>query len=238
MALFGLFRSKQADVLSHWYALVPGFTTSAQEFYATVEKELKERKVPSMQITRVEFAEGGLLSDKREYLRMTRERLVFDVCAAPFGTSYFFSCRFAELPPVVKWWELCAVFVGSLIVLGLFIKIFGLIFGLLVLATLCAGLIYVMRNAVAMGLQDLDGTLINVPAIGAVYMAWIRKDTYYRQDTRLMYFDTVNGVVKAQVEEVTSAKGIKLIRFNEHSPILGELYKPTTVSLPKSTEPS
>jgi hypothetical protein len=61
------------------------------------------------------------------------------------------------------------------------------------------------------------------------------EETYYRQDTRLMYRDTVNDVVKAKVEETTGAKGIKLIRFNECSPILGELYKQTIVSLPKET---
>ncbi len=94
-----------------------------------------------------------------------------------------------------------------------------------------------MRNAVAMGLKDLDATLIQLPVVGALYEAWIRKETYYRVDTRLMYLDTVNAVVKAVVEETTGVKGIKLIRFNEHSPILGELYKPTDVSLPKSTQP-
>jgi len=64
-------------------------------------------------------------------------------------------------------------------------------------------------------------------------ITWFRKETYYRHDTRLMYCDTINSVVKAKVEEATGAKGIKLVRFMEHSPILGELYKPTTVSLPK-----
>ena len=68
---------------------------------------------------------------------------------------------------------------------------------------------------------------------GPIYENWFRKETYYRHDTRLMYCDTVNAVVKATVEEVTGAKGIKLVRFNEYSPILAELYKPTTVSLPK-----
>ena len=57
----------------------------------------------------------------------------------------------------------------------------------------------------------------------------------YREDTRIMYCDTVNAVVKAKVEEVTGAKGIKLIQFNEYSPILGELYKLTQVQLPRDT---
>ena len=52
-----------------------------------------------------------------------------------------------------------------------------------------------------------------------------------------MYRDTVNAVVKAKVEEVTGANGIKLVQFNDYSPILGELYKPTIVPLPRSEPP-
>ena len=41
---------------------------------------------------------------------------------------------------------------------------------------------------------------------------------------------------KAKVEETTGLKGIKLVRFNEYSPIFGELYKPTLVPLPKKLD--
>ena len=41
----------------------------------------------------------------------------------------------------------------------------------------------------------------------------------------------VNDIVKEKVEEVTAAKGVKLVRFNEYDPILGELYKPRLVTL-------
>ena len=84
-----------------------------------------------------------------------------------------------------------------------------------------------------MGLKDLDATLIKSPVVGPIYENWFRKETYYRHDTRLMYCDTVDAIAKAKVEETTGAKGIKLIRFNEYSPIFGELYKPTIVPLPK-----
>ena len=107
--MFGLFGKKQQDAIDHWYALIPGFNTSAKDFYAAIEKELKDRQVPGLDIFYVDFAEGGILSNKREYLRMTRERLVFDICAAPFGTSYFFSCRFAEIPAVIQLWQLLVV---------------------------------------------------------------------------------------------------------------------------------
>jgi hypothetical protein len=231
--MYSIFKSKQADVITHWYALVPGFTTSTKEFYEAVEKELKDRQVPGLEISRVDFAEGGLLSQKREYLRMTRERLVFDICAAPFGTGYFFSCRFAEIPATVKLWELCAVLLASLVIVGLTFKFAGWLLGPVILLAGFLALVYVLRNAVAIGLQDLDAALIKFPVVGPIYERWFRRETYYRHDTRLMYCDTVNAVVKAKVEETTGAKGIKLVRFNEYSPILSELYKPTLVSLPR-----
>lgn len=236
--MFGFFKAKTAEVLSHWYSLVPNFNTSTQEFYQAVERELTERKVPGLEMTRVEFSEGGLLSDKREYLRMSRERLVFDICAAPFGTAYFFSCRFAEIPAVIKLWQLALLFVAFWMITAMTWRLAGFWIGTFLLIAALALLIYTLRNVVAMGLTDLDATLIKSPVVGPIYERFFRKETYYRHDTRLMYCDTVNEVVKAEVEEVIGAKGIKLVRFNEHSPILGELYKPTMVEVSESPAPA
>ena len=155
-----IFRSKKADVLSHWYTLVPGFNTSAQEFYGTVEEELKARQVPGLQMSRVDFSEGGLLSDKRTYLRMARERLVFDVCAAPFGTSFFFSCRFAELPLAVKLSDLLFLLLAGVLLAWLSWHFLGYLLGTLAIAGILLALSYVLRNAVAMGLGDLDSFLL------------------------------------------------------------------------------
>jgi hypothetical protein len=240
--MFDFFKSKKADVIDHWYALIPGFNTSTKDFYEAIEKELKDREVPGLDVFHVDFAEGGALSAKREYLRMTRERLVFDICAAPFGAAFFFSCRFAEIPAVIQLWQLLVLFAALGICVPLSFVICAKIFGALTIFVWPVGgivlivlAIYVMRNAVAMGLRDLDSSLIKSPVLGPIYENWFRKETYYRQDTRLMYRDTVNDVVKAQVEETTGAKGIKLIKFNEYSPILGELYKPTIVQIPPAT---
>lgn len=232
--MFKGFEKQQADVIDHWYALVPGFSVSGKEFYAAIEQELKDRQVPGLEIFHVDFAEGGALSQKRGYLRMTRERLVFDICAAPFGTAYFFSCRFAEIPAVIRLWQLLVVLVGAFLSLVLAVRFLGLILGPVALLAGLIFLIYTLRNAVGLGLKNLDATLIKSPVFGPIYENWFRKETYYRHDTRLMYCDTVNAVVKAKVEETTGANGIKLIRFNEYSPILAELYKPTMVSLPKN----
>jgi hypothetical protein len=236
--MFG-FSKKKGEVISHWYSLVSGFNTSTKEFYDAVEQELKARQLPGLELFHVEFSEGGVLSPKREYLRMTRERLIFDVCAAPFGTSYFFSCRFAEILPVIELWQIIVLLLAFVICVPLSFAVCVKIFGALAVFVWPAAwiafiilAIYVMRNAVALGLKDLDATLVKSPVVGPLYERWFRKDTYYREDTRIMYRETVDAVVKAKVEEVTGAKGIKLIRFNDYSPILGELYKPTDVQLP------
>lgn len=129
--MFGLFEKKKADVLSHWYALIPNFNTSTKEFYDAIEQELKAREVPGLEFFHVDFAEGGVLSAKREYLRMTRERLVFDICAAPFGTAYFFSCRFAEIPAVIQLWQLIVLLLVFGICFPLSFVVCARIFGML-----------------------------------------------------------------------------------------------------------
>jgi hypothetical protein len=225
--MFAFFKRKDAEVLSHWYAPVANFRTSSHDFYAEIEKELAVRQVPGLEMSRIEFAEGGLLSAKRVYLRMLRERLVFDICAAPFGTAYFFSLRFAELPVIIKPWELLVFLGGLFVFLMLFVKASGLFLGPVLLLVTLGFCGWLMRNAIALGLSDLDASLIKTPVIGPLYEVFLRKKTYYRQDTRLMYLSTVDAVVREKVEEVTAAKGVKLVRINEHSPVLRDLYKPT-----------
>lgn len=223
-------KNQKANVLSHWYTPVPNFNTSTQEFYVKVEDELKAQQVPGLEISRVEFLEGGIFSAKRQYLRLTRDRLVFDICAAPFGTNFFFSCRFAEIPLQVK--------LSGIILLFLPL---GLLFAFLSLQLGTAGivisvltflvLVIIMKNALSFGLVALDKALSGHPAIGPLYEFLFRKETYYRQDTRLMYLTVVEGVVKRLVEQETAEKGVKLLSQYEYGPVLGEQYKPTTKEL-------
>src|ERR1041385_5842009 len=96
------FKKKQGEELNHWIASAEGFNYSPKAFYDELKARLDERKVPDLTQEQIEFAEGGLLSDKRTYLRIQRERLLFDICAAPFGTGFFFSCRTVRLPVIVR----------------------------------------------------------------------------------------------------------------------------------------
>jgi hypothetical protein len=79
------------DVVAHWSALVENFTTSSTGFYQAVEEGIRRRQVPGVETSHIDWSEGGILSPNREYLRVAGDRHHVDICAAPFGTGYFFS---------------------------------------------------------------------------------------------------------------------------------------------------
>lgn len=89
---------KNPEILSHWYFLMEDFNTSALEFYKSVEQALARRNVPNLKFVRIDCQEGGLLSAKREYLRVQRKEFVFDICGAPFGNGFFVSWWLGEIP--------------------------------------------------------------------------------------------------------------------------------------------
>jgi len=86
-------------VSSHFYLYLDDFSASALAFYDVLEAAVARREIPGARISRICLREGGLLSAKREYLRIKRGRLVFDVGAAPFGRGYFYSWWLVERPP-------------------------------------------------------------------------------------------------------------------------------------------
>lgn len=179
-----------------------------------------------MEMSEIEFAEGGLLSEKRVYLRMIRERLVFDVCAAPFGTGYFFSCRTAEIPRLVKLWQIIAtlLFLGFTFIAFLyFLGTFRGFFAFVVSSVLA---VYFLRNTVALGFSDIDKMLMESPLVGTIYEVFFRKETYHRIDSRLCYLQLVPKVVQKLAEDATAAKGVHILRQYALSPILGDLYRP------------
>lgn len=218
-------KKDENEVLQHSISIVPNFTYAAKEFYTAVEKALSDRRIPGLDISRVEYAEGGLLSHNRIYLRMMRERLMFETCAAPFGIDYFFSCRTIYRPAEIKLWHVVVVlsFFGGLYLL--LERYLGPNLAAVAVVTLPIALAQVFRNAIALGLADLDKVLLNTPAIGPIYERFFRKETYYRKDTRLAYLEIVPKLIEEIIAEITAANGAKLIRSYEHAPIFGELYK-------------
>jgi hypothetical protein len=224
MGILG-YKSKNDAVLGHEIYFADGLTLPPQEFYDAVEKAMADRKIPTMEVSRVEYAEGGLLSEKRLYLRMIRERLAFDTCASPFGNTFFFSCRTVHSPPVLRLWHIAVAFVFFAFVYSLLVRELGMMFANIAMVALLIAIVEVFRNAIGMGLTNLDNALMKIPVVGPIYENWFRKETYYREDTRLVYLKIVPDIIKQVIDDITGAKGIKLIQQYERAPIFGELYK-------------
>ncbi len=239
-----------SNVVSHWYTVTEGMHFSAVEFYDSIEEELTNRKVPRLRARRVEYHEGSALSDRRLYLRLARERFAFEACAAPFGTDFFFSLRFVEIPRG-GWVQLTLLFLAvasaiyglSQLALYAYYRAglqFWVILGLLtVLGILFSVRRQRKRNEKWIGagetkprvMPDFDAILLSLPVIGEWYEK-VRKETYYRYDTRVVFHSLITEIVKKRVEHVTAAHGVKLLRTYDYNPILGELYKSATVTLP------
>ena len=218
--------SSQAEVFSHWGTVLTGLQFSAQDFYAKVEAAIRERQWPGVEFLRVQHSEAGLLSHRREYLRVVRQRQVFDVCASGFGKDYFFTLREAEIRAQLSLATLFILLLALAMFLGLCVGNFGFITGLISFSVFLVVGILVLASVLRMGLTRLDGLLLRTPVIGPVYETWFRRSgTYFQHDTRVVFLKLMDDLVKEQVDAETSAKGVELLSCFEHQPILDGLYK-------------
>ena len=80
-------------IISHWNHMYPGFDQSSNEFYRAVEAKVASENLKEIKVERITLSEGGIFSNKREYLQVRRQSHVFHVCAAPYGKNFF-----------VSWW--------------------------------------------------------------------------------------------------------------------------------------
>lgn len=218
--------SRTAEVFSHWGTVLPGIHFSAQELYRKIEQTIRDRQWPGVEFLRVVHTEAGILSHKREYLRVIRQRQVFDVCAASFGKDYFFTLREAEIRAQLTVATLIIFLVALAMLFGFSLSVFGLISGAVNFFILLGVGILVLFNVLRMGLTRLDGTLMRLPVIGPIYETWFRRSsTYFQLDTRLVFLKLMDDLVKEHVDEETSVKGVRVLSCFEHQPILDGIYR-------------
>lgn len=214
-------------VLSHWSTLIEEFNTSALDFYAAVEAAIARREIPDVKTSRVEHHESGLLSARREYLRVERGKDVYDLCAAPFGRGYFFSSWLTQKQPGLM---------TALAFMGTFLFVFFLawaIAGVVVvgifgqfLGTAMTFFVMIFASPFLFGfLAEQWGpeTVAAMPVVGPVY-AWIFSPaTYYRTDTALMFQKSVHNAVMEVIDELTTSKGMRALAPEDRKPILAGL---------------
>ncbi len=203
------------EFIDHWCTLIESFQFSPQEFYARVEKALADRKIPEIELDRVDWKEGGPFSARREYLRITRERLMFDVCAAPFGTGFFVSHWFGEKPKKFGFILFCLFVLTSAIVLD---WIFKFPFGLYR---------YALRTSDGNMFVTLVAMIIALfLTLFGFYVVWYLRsppETYYRYDVICMYQTAVHNAVVQVIDEIAEPKGISPLSEFDRRPVFRKL---------------
>jgi hypothetical protein len=212
--MLSLFAPKP-KVKRYWYLLLPDQQFSTNEFYSDVLTALRDAKVPGMHASRIHFPEGNLFSAHREYLRLRRERLFFDICSTSFGTSWFFSFRFSILPLRLRLWEVALLLAVAGGIWSAHLAIFGEFWSMVVFPCNVLAFLYLLTVLAPMGLHDLDALILRTPALGPFYEIFLRRDTYYREDTRLMYFELVNAIVREKIRQTTGVEDLAELKIIE-----------------------
>ena len=211
--------ARAGQVLSHWYNLAPNFQTSALDFYKAVELELARQAVPEIQFGRIDWKESGVLTAKREYLRVARGRLSFDICAAPFGNAYFFSWWLAEQLP-----EQAAAYGGMglvAFVMLLYAMVAGLgLTGLILSPVAIAAVLWFIANTTPAENLILEDIVICTPVIRDIYRRAFKPVTYFSRDTTLMFQETVRNAVLTVIGDLRSAQGLRALAPEESQPKL------------------
>jgi hypothetical protein len=199
-------RNPDGLVLSHWHTLFEDFSTSSLDFYAAVEAAVRERKLPEISVSRERFSEGGIGTPEREYLRIKRNRIAFDICSAPYGGGHFFSWWLARVPPRF----------GVFTAIGIFLAATGLTWILyLMLGWMLPdgfmGYLIKVPFVVQEGmLADEEGVML-LPIIGRLYVFIFNPLTYYRLDNALMFRDSVRNAVNEVINDLREQKGLRLL---------------------------
>jgi hypothetical protein len=216
--MFGIWRHRKPVVIDHQATYLENFAISPDALYKAIETEIAERKLPDIEVSRILFREAGLLSADREYLRVRRERFAYLVCAAPWGTSFFFSTRFTEIPCTLRWWE---VIVTLVVIAGLFVgywQLLGLAWGIAIFLLNVIAVVVICRDAVAMGWKRIDDLMLRLPVFGVLYEAYIRPGTLYRDDTGGLFKNLVQTIVHRQIAAFTAPSGVELLEFKDIKP--------------------
>jgi hypothetical protein len=218
---------KHSHVEGRWHTNIEGASISALDFFELVKAGVARRKIPDLRISEVEWQESGLGSGKRVYLRVSRENLNFDICAAPFGNGYFFSWWLARIPRVLlDLGFLFAAFMAGGILMVFLSKSQGGCSG-------CAGLflapILFLGGLVGLGAfvrygdAGLEPTVLSMPITGFLYQLIFRPTTYFNEDTAIIFRDAVHAAVLEGVDAVIAKNGLRALAPEDRKPVVRNL---------------
>jgi len=221
------------NVVSHWHDLIDDFETSSMGFYDSVVKALEARAIPQTFVSRVAHKEAGLASADREYLHMNRGKYAFDLCAAPFGKSFFLSwwltvpaLRFGWLYTFAFFFFILPIAFSLAYAVGVAIgaAIFGLTVGAFFGFLFSAGGVLLALFMLGLGLRNGtiagESTVIAIPIVGWLYERAFAPDTFYTLDSALMFQESVHRAVLEVGDCLTKGKGMRALPETARKPVM------------------
>lgn len=207
--------ARNSEVLAHWHLLIDSFSTSALSYYESVESALGTREVPGIRFGRTIGKESGIFSAKREYLRVTRDRTVIDICAAQYGTSYFFSWWMTEQPMQHVLLYACALVFLSMFVLVTAVTKLGVVIGPMAFVAFMIALLWYVRAGLGSLALILEDAIVLLPIAGAVYLRFFKPLTYFAMDSEIMFRESVHRAVTEMIDTLRSGHGLRSLSPTE-----------------------
>jgi hypothetical protein len=212
----------RTEILSHWCKLIENLQTSSLDFYVAIEQAIKKREVPETVTSRIEHQEGGIFSAKRQYLRVERKNLAFDICGAPFGTGFFVSSWLSKEAAKGGIFIFMGFLVACLILIAAFQFLFGFFMGVLLWIVFIPCLALLLGHLINDGKIGGEDAILATPVLGGLYNWLFHPMSYYKQDTIQMYQAAIHAAVTEVVDEITKAKGLHALTDLERKPIMKE----------------
>lgn len=209
--------------ISYWCTLFDDCVYSPKDFYEMVEQNLLRRQVPDLLRDYIYLHEGTLFSKRRLYYQMRRERIVAEICAAPFGSGFFISSRLFDRRRRAFFFDYVFSIVSLMAVSAPVLRWFDSMTTLVWLGIVFTTIWSLMRLATNVNFAWLEEKICQVPGFGPIYETWFHPNTYYRQDQHAMYREAVNRSVQEAVGALVSQKGLKPLTEAESKPVLPEL---------------
>jgi hypothetical protein len=179
------------NIISHWHHSVENLSTSAQEFYASLEIALMAKDVVGLSAERLEWNEGGILTAKRLYLRVSYKRFVFDISAFPFGKDFMFSWWLGKKTPNLAALG-CGIVAGVPLLLASCLIMAGIVKGIFLFVIVLAAAGYGFGSGLFEVADDIHEAIAEMPVFGPVYKRLFNPATYYSEDTRQIFEETVH----------------------------------------------
>ncbi|HZV69852.1 MAG TPA: hypothetical protein VFG10_09915 [Saprospiraceae bacterium] len=105
--------TQKTEAIGNWSHLFPDMQNDPNSFYELVEKILEEKQIPNFYSRKITLSEEGLVSHNRLYLEVSRGDYIFHICAAPWGTGFFFSWWVRQKMSDIDHLLILVPFVGS-----------------------------------------------------------------------------------------------------------------------------